>query len=77
MKDYEIFLVTGFILVGIIYILLNYNIKYKGKCILHDWRYKYDDGDYWKYNNKPYGRYLRINERYECKKCLCTKYESK
>ena len=23
--------------------------KYKGKCILHDWEYKFEYSDYWKY----------------------------
>lgn len=73
MEDYKIFCLFGFILISIIYVLINYNIRYKGKCILHDWEYRFSNGDYWKYNNRPYGRYLKENERYECRKCHKTK----
>ena len=54
----------------IIYLIfINFNVSYKGRCILHDWEYKFSNGEYWKYNNRPYGRFLKENERYECSKC--------
>lgn len=60
---------VGLFLCLICIILINYKIKYKGKCILHDWEYIYNTGDYWKYSDRPYGRFLKKKERYECRKC--------
>lgn len=69
MEEYVVVTIVVLISMTLIGILTKYNVKYKGKCILHDWEYTFDRGDYWKYNNKSYGRYLKNNERFECKKC--------
>lgn len=46
-------------------VLEKYDIRYKGKCIKHDWEYKFEYGDYWRYT----GTFLKHNRRWECKKC--------
>jgi len=56
---------TGIFICTIFLILINYNIKYKGTCIIHDWEYKFEWGDYWKFT----GMFMETNRRYVCRKC--------
>lgn len=65
METYKIIGIAGFILIIIFYIIGTYDIRYKGKCILHDWEYKFEYGAWWNYT----GSFLRSNERWVCKKC--------
>jgi len=50
--------IGALIALSILLILIPYNIKYKGKCIIHDWEYKISCEWTWE-----------INRRYVCKKC--------
>lgn len=68
MEQYIIPIIIGLLLIVVI-LLDKYKIKYKGECIIHNWKYSYRRGDYWKYNNKSYGRFLKENEHYYCTKC--------
>jgi len=65
MESYLIISLIGICIAVTGLILVNCDIKYKGKCILHDWGYKFEYGDYWKYT----GTFLKSNRRYVCKKC--------
>ena len=65
MEAYQIMGIIGFILMVAVYIIETYDIRYKGKCILHDWEYRYKLGDWWNYT----GSFLRENERWVCRKC--------
>lgn len=73
MKEIITIVATIFLLV-LTRILQKYDVKFKNKCIVHNWKYTYDEGDYWKYNNRSYGRYIKTNERYVCIKCKKEKY---
>ena len=48
----------GIFICIVLLILINYNIKYKGTCIIHDWEYKISCEWTWE-----------INRRYVCRKC--------
>lgn len=65
METYLIITLIGVLIVITLSILILCDIKYKGKCILHNWEYRYESGDYWKYT----GTFLKYNRRYVCKKC--------
>ena len=65
METYQIITTIGIIIAIIFLILINYKIKYKGKCILHNWEYHFEYGDYWKVT----GTFIKTNRRYVCKKC--------
>lgn len=64
MESYIIIGLIGLV-ITITCLLIQYDIKYKGKCIIHNWEYKFEWGDYWKYT----GTFLKSNRRYVCKKC--------
>jgi len=63
--EYIIVVGIGILICVLIYILEEYHIKYKGKCILHAWEYRYELGDYFKFTNS----FLENNRRYVCRKC--------
>lgn len=65
METYQIIATIGLIICILVFIVGAYDIRYKGKCILHDWEYKCEWGDYWKFTNS----FLEINRRYVCRKC--------
>lgn len=65
MEVSTILALIGLVLCILCLIIINYDIRYKGECILHDWKYRYVRGDFWKYT----GTFLRKNEHYECRKC--------
>jgi hypothetical protein len=56
MESYLIISLIGISIAVTGLILINCDIKYKGKCILHDREYKFEYGDYWKYT----GSFLEI-----------------
>ena len=65
METYLIISLIGILIAITGLILIQCDIKYKDKCILHNWEYRYEWGDYWKYT----GTFLKLNRRYVCKKC--------
>ena len=65
MEDYEIITIIGLAICAIVSFLGYYDVRYKGKCILHNWEYKFDYGEYWRYT----GTFLKYNRRHVCKKC--------
>ena len=65
MEVYQIITLVGFIFIITILVLVHCNIRYKGKCVLHNWEYRFEYGDYWKVT----GSFLRSNERDVCLKC--------
>jgi hypothetical protein len=65
MEAYQIIGIVGLLICFLIYILEVYDIRYKGKCILHAWEYRYELGDYFRFTNS----FLENNRRYVCTKC--------
>ena len=63
--EYVVISGIGIFICVIILVLTDYDIRYKGRCILHDWGYKFEWGEYWKYT----WTFLKSNRRYVCKKC--------
>jgi hypothetical protein len=63
--DYVFISASGTLVCVILLIVIEFNIKYKGNCIFHDWEYKCEWGDYWKFT----GSFLETNRRYVCRKC--------
>ena len=65
METYQIISTVSILIAIILLILIQYKVKYKGKCIIHNWEYKFEYGNYWKVT----GTFVKTNRRYVCKKC--------
>ena len=65
MDTLQIIGVIGILVCILIIVVGEYDIRYKGKCILHDWEYKFEFGEYWSYT----GTFLKHNRRFVCRKC--------